>query len=239
VGETKVSLNDKIRILIADDHQLFREGIKRIINLEEDMEVIAECSDGYGVINGYHGEMPEIILMDINMPNMNGVEATKKVKEVFPESRVIILSIHDDEGYVFETLRAGASGYLLKDMEAEALIEAIRSVAKGNAYIHPYVTGKVIEEYRRLSNKELQTGNRFEPVYFDKKADWRNVLTRREIEVLQMLAEGNSNRQIGEKLFISEKTVKNHVSSILQKMDVQDRTQAVITAIKNGWVHIV
>ncbi|WP_339060547.1 response regulator transcription factor [Tepidibacillus marianensis] len=232
-----MSLNDKIHILIADDHQLFREGIKRIINLEVDMEVIAECSDGSG-ITSYQGDPPKVILMDINMPNMNGVEATKKVKEVFPETQVIILSIHDDEGYVFETLRAGASGYLLKDMEAEALIEAIRSVANGNSYIHPHVTGKVIEEYRRLSNKELQQGNRFEPVFFDKKNDWRNLLTRREIEVLQMLAEGNSNRQIGEKLFISEKTVKNHVSSILQKMDVQDRTQAVITAIKNGWVHI-
>ena len=229
---------DKIRILIADDHKLFREGIKRIINLEEDMEVIAECSDGSGVIEEYEGTAPEVILMDINMPNMNGVEATKKVKEIFPESQVIILSIHDDEGYVFETLRAGASGYLLKDMEAEDLIEAIRSVARGNAYIHPQVTGKVIEEYRRLSNKEMHQEFRREPIFVDKAKDWRLVLTRREVEVLQLLAEGNSNRQIGEKLFISEKTVKNHVSSILQKMDCQDRTQAVITAIKNGWVHI-
>ncbi|TCS83340.1 response regulator [Tepidibacillus fermentans] len=227
----------KIRILIADDHQLFREGIKRIINLEEDMEVIAECSDGQGILNQYHGVTLDVILMDINMPNMNGVEATRKVKEIFPKSKVIILSIHDDEGYVFETLRAGASGYLLKDMEAETLIQAIRSVAKGNAYIHPQVTGKVIEEYRRLSNKELH-GSQHESVFIDKSLDWRLILTPREIEVLQLLAEGNSNRQIGEKLFISEKTVKNHVSSILQKMNVQDRTQAVITAIKNGWVHI-
>ncbi|MFV9510498.1 response regulator [Tepidibacillus sp. LV47] len=228
----------KIRVLIADDHQLFREGIKRIINLEEDMEVIAECSNGEEILEQYDKDLPDVILMDINMPAMNGVEATKKVKEFFPESQVIILSIHDDEGYVFETLRAGASGYLLKDMEAMALIEAIRSVAKGNAYIHPQVAGKVVDEYRRLSNKELLHDREHEPVFVNKAPDWRQILTQREMEVLQLLAEGNSNRQIGEKLFISEKTVKNHVSNILQKMDVQDRTQAVITAIKNGWVHI-
>jgi len=235
-------MNKKIKIMIADDHQLFREGMKRIINLEDDMEVIAECSDGYGVIHNYQGSIPDVILMDINMPQMSGVEATKKVRELYPESKVLILSIHDDEGYVFETLRSGASGYLLKDMEAEALVEAIRAVAEGHAYIHPHVTGKVIDEYRRLSINEksgdLHHNTSAETIFIDQPIDWRSVLTRREIEVLQMLAEGNSNRQIGEKLFISEKTVKNHVSSILQKMDVQDRTQAVIAAVKNGWVEI-
>lgn len=229
---------NKIRIMIADDHQLFREGIKRIINLENDMEVISECSDGETVISKYDGVLPDVILMDINMPHMNGVEATKKVKKIYPEAKIIILSIHDDEGYVLETLRSGASGYLLKDMEAEALTEAIRVVASGQAYIHPQVTGKVIEEYRRLSVMEQTSEYSEQPIFFDQAVDWRSILTRREIEVLQMLAEGNSNRTIGEKLFISEKTVKNHVSSILQKMNVQDRTQAVIAAIKNGWVTI-
>ena len=229
---------NKIRIMIADDHQLFREGIKRIINLETDMEVISECSDGEAVLNRYDGILPDVILMDINMPHMNGVEATKKVKQAYSEAKVIILSIHDDEGYVLETLSSGASGYLLKDMEAEALTEAIRVVASGQAYIHPQVTGKVIEEYRRLSVMEKNESFSEQPIFFDQAVDWRSILTRREIEVLQLLAEGNSNRTIGEKLFISEKTVKNHVSSILQKMSVQDRTQAVITAIKNGWVTI-
>lgn len=228
----------KIKIVIADDHKLFREGIKRIINLEEDLEVIAEFSDGNGILQSFKDLNPDVILMDINMPNMNGVEATKKVKELYPEAVIMILSIHDDEGYVLETLRSGASGYLLKDMEAETLVDAIRAVAEGNAYIHPDVTGKVIDEYRRLSMKEQSGGWRNEPVFIDKALDWRSILTKREIEVLQLMADGNSNRAIGEKLFISEKTVKNHVSSILQKMDVQDRTQAVITAIKNGWVHL-
>lgn len=229
---------NKIKVAIADDHQLFREGLKRIINLEDDMKVIAEFSDGNGIINNYQGIQPDVILMDINMPYMNGVDATKKVKQLYPEAKVMILSIHDDEGYVFETLRSGASGYLLKDMEAETLVDAIRAIAEGKAYIHPEITGKVIDEYRRLSIKENKEGYSTEPVFFDKAIDWRSILTKREIEVLQLMAEGNSNRAIGERLFISEKTVKNHVSSILQKMDVQDRTQAVITAVKNGWVHI-
>ncbi len=228
----------KIKVMIADDHQLFREGLKRIINLENDMEVIIEVSDGQGVINNYLGVIPDVILMDLNMPNMNGVEATKKIKQMYPESKVLILSIHDDEGYVFETLRSGASGYLLKDMDAETLVEAVREVANGRAYIHPQITGKVIDEYRRLSSKEQKDGFRVEPVFIDKAIDWRSILTNREIEVLQLMSEGNSNKSIGEKLYISEKTVKNHVSSILQKMDVQDRTQAVIMAVKNGWVNL-
>lgn len=229
---------EKIRVVIVDDHQLFREGLKRIINLEEEMEVIAEFSDGNGIIDNYQSIEPDVILMDINMPKVNGVEATKKVKQLYPEARIMILSIHDDEGYVFETLRAGASGYLLKDMEAETLITAIKAVADGNAYIHPEITGKVIDEYRRLSSRENNNSSGLEPIFFTKAIDWHEVLTNREIEVLQLMAEGNSNRSIGEKLYISEKTVKNHVSNILQKMDVEDRTQAVITAVKNGWVNI-
>lgn len=225
----------KTTIVLADDHQLFREGVKRIIDLETDMEVVAECSDGDEVAMVCRNLHPDVVLMDINMPNVNGVEATQCVRDQCPGTRVIILSIHDDEAYVYETLRTGASGYLLKDMEAEDLIEAVRSVAQGNAYIHPKVTGKLIDEFRRLSEQEGII-NSFHTV--DLNEDWRGSLTRREMEVLKLMAEGRSNRAIGEFLFISEKTVKNHVSSVLQKMDVQDRTQAVVTAIKTGWVKL-
>lgn len=226
---------EKTRVVLADDHQLFREGVKRILDLEEDMEVVAECSDGEEVTAVCRELQPDVVLMDINMPNVNGVEATQCLRDSCPSTRVIVLSIHDDEAYVFETLRLGASGYLLKDMEAEDLIEAVRMVASGNAYIHPKVTGKLIEEFRRLSEQEgvlddLHSANMNE--------GWRGLLTRREMEVLKLMAEGRSNRAIGEYLFISEKTVKNHVSSVLQKMNVQDRTQAVITAIKSGWVKV-
>ncbi|MNM90798.1 Transcriptional regulatory protein DegU [compost metagenome] len=171
---------------------------------------------------------------------LNGVDPTEKLRAALPEVKVIILSIHDDESYVFETLRKGATGYLLKDMEAESLINAIRSVAEGHAFIHPKVTGKLIHQLRRMEYLN-ETGAIAEDgaireagVKFVAGDD--NPLTRREAEVLRLMAEGRSNKMIGEFLFISEKTVKNHVSSILQKMEVDDRTQAVINAIKYGWV---
>jgi two-component system response regulator DegU len=229
-----------IKLVLADDHQLFREGVKRILNMENDLEVVGECGDGIQVIELCNALNPDIVLMDINMPVENGVVATEKLKEIFPDIKVIILSIHDDESYVFETLRKGASGYLLKDMEAESLINAIRSVVAGHAYIHPKVTGKLINQLRRMTylDEVGVAGSGTAP----KEAGVKYIhtdnspLTRREAEVLRLMAEGKSNKMIGEFLFISEKTVKNHVSSILQKMEVDDRTQAVIIAIKNGWV---
>lgn len=229
-----------IKVLLADDHQLFREGLKRILNMEEDIEVVGECSDGAQVLESCLQLQPEIVLMDINMPLLNGVDATAELRDALPDVKVIILSIHDDESYVFETLRKGATGYLLKDMEAESLVNAIRTVAEGNAFIHPKVTGKLIQQLRRMEYLSEtgaiaeDTAIREAGVKFVAGDD--NPLTRREAEVLRLMAEGRSNKMIGEHLFISEKTVKNHVSSILQKMDVDDRTQAVINAIKFGWV---
>jgi len=230
----------KIKVVLADDHQLFREGVKRILNMEKDLEVVGECGDGIQVLELCNELHPDIVLMDINMPVENGVTATKKLREFFPNIKVIILSIHDDESYVLETLRQGASGYLLKDMEAESLINAIRSVVAGYAYIHPKVTGKLINQLRRMTfldetgvaaeqSTTRETGVRY--IHTP-----NSPLTRRESEVLRLMSEGKSNKAIGEMLYISEKTVKNHVSSILQKMECDDRTQAVIMAIKNGWV---
>jgi two-component system response regulator DegU len=229
-----------VQIVIADDHQLFREGVKRIINMEDDMEVIGECGDGIQVIELCNQITPDIVLMDINMPLENGVIATERLKLIFPDIKVIILSIHDDESYVFETLRKGASGYLLKDMEAESLINAIRSVVAGHAYIHPKVTGKLINQLRRMTYLDdvgvVGTGTGVKDSGLKYIHNTNSPLTKREAEVLRLMAEGKSNKLIGEFLYISEKTVKNHVSSILQKMEVDDRTQAVIIAIKNGWV---
>lgn len=229
-----------IKVLLADDHQLFREGLKRILNMEEDIEIIGECGDGIQVLEFCNVEKPDIVLMDINMPVENGVEATEKLREMFTDVKVIILSIHDDESYVFETLRKGANGYLLKDMEVESLVNAIRSVYEGYAFIHPKVTGKLIQQLRRMTylnetgamaeRRSVEVGVKFVT------SDHHHLLTRREAEVLRLMAGGKSNKTIGEYLFISEKTVKNHVSSILQKMQVDDRTQAVINSIKYGWV---
>ncbi|MNR06085.1 Transcriptional regulatory protein DegU [compost metagenome] len=204
------------------------------------MEVIGECGDGIQVIELCNQITPDIVLMDINMPLENGVIATERLKLIFPDIKVIILSIHDDESYVFETLRKGASGYLLKDMEAESLINAIRSVVAGHAYIHPKVTGKLINQLRRMTYLDdagvVGTGTGVKDSALKYIHNANSPLTKREAEVLRLMAEGKSNKLIGEFLYISEKTVKNHVSSILQKMEVDDRTQAVIIAIKNGWV---
>jgi len=232
-------MRQDISIILVDDHQLFRDGVKRILEMEGDFRIVGEGSDGADAIRLAGDLQPDVVLMDINMPNINGVTAAEDVVTVSPKSRVIILSIHDDEGYVYRTLRNGASGYLLKDMGTTDLVEAVRVVARGGAYIHPKVTGKLIDEFRRLSEQEemyertpiSDDSISVDPTLIDS-------LTRREREVLQLMAEGKSNRAIGEFLFISEKTVKNHVSSILQKLNVQDRTQAVVISIKNGWVKL-
>ncbi|KZZ85176.1 MULTISPECIES: response regulator transcription factor [Bacillaceae] len=225
----------KTRIVIIDDHQLFREGVKRILDFEPSFEVVAEGDDGDEAMRIVDEHKPDVVIMDINMPNVNGVEATKQLVEANQETKVIILSIHDDENYVTRALKTGARGYLLKEMDADTLIEAVKVVADGGSYLHPKVTHNLVNEFRRLattgaggSGQQLQPEIR-RPLH---------ILTRRECEVLQMLADGKSNRGIGEALFISEKTVKNHVSNILQKMNVNDRTQAVVVAIKNGWVEV-
>jgi two-component system response regulator DegU len=224
------------RIALIDDHRLFREGVRRILEMEEDFEVVAEADDGEEVEKIVSGIHPDVVLMDINMPGLNGVEATRRLVIQHPDVKVIILSIHDDENYVTHSLKSGACGYLLKEMDADALIKAVKVVAEGGAYIHPKVTVNLINEYRRLATSGARrVSSGFRDIEYRKPL---HLLTRRECEVLQLMADGKSNRAIGDILFISEKTVKNHVSNILQKMNVEDRTQAVVEAIKKGWVHV-
>lgn len=223
----------KIRIVIIDDHQLFREGVKRILDFETDLQVVAEGDDGTQAVSLVKDHQPDVVIMDINMPTLNGVEATAQLIAEYPDTKVIILSIHDDENYVTHALKTGAQGYLLKEMDAEQLIEAVKVVAEGGSYLHPRVTHNLVKEYRRLASNHQKAEK--------KEMEIRrplHLLTRRECEVLQLLADGKSNRSVGEALFISEKTVKNHVSNILTKMNVNDRTQAVVVAIKNGWVEV-
>ncbi|MGG0365150.1 response regulator [Priestia endophytica] len=225
------------KIVIIDDHQLFREGVKRILDFEQDFDVVAEGDDGEEAVKLVEEYNPDVVIMDINMPGLNGVEATKQLIEEYPDTKVIILSIHDDETYVTHALQTGALGYLLKEMDADALVQAVRVVAEGGSYLHPKVTNSLVNEYRRLASQAQN-----ERKYAAREIEIRRplpLLTRRECEVLQLLADGKSNRGIGETLYISEKTVKNHVSNILQKMNVNDRTQAVVVAIKNGWVSVL
>ncbi|ETT87886.1 response regulator transcription factor [Viridibacillus sp. FSL R5-0477] len=221
------------KIIIVDDHQLFREGVKRILDFEDTFDVVAEGDDGKDVIQLYEEYNPDVVLMDINMPQKNGVEATAELLEKYADAKVIMLSIHDDESYVSHALKSGALGYMLKEMDADEIVEAIKIVASGGSYLHPKVTKNLVAEYRRLSERENKGS--FHQTEIRRPF---HLLTKRECEVLQLLTDGQSNRAIGETLYISEKTVKNHVSSILQKMNVNDRTQAVVTAIKNGWVEV-
>ena len=225
----------KTSIIIIDDHQLFREGVKRILDFESSFDVVAEGDDGSEAMDLVEEHKPDVVIMDINMPNLNGVEATKMLVQRYPDTKVIILSIHDDENYVQHALKTGAQGYLLKEMDADALIDAVRVVAEGGSYLHPKVTHNLVKEYRRLAAEEGADRDSLHAVEIRRPL---HLLTRRECEVLQLLADGKSNRAIGETLYISEKTVKNHVSNILQKMNVNDRTQAVVMAIKNGWVEV-
>lgn len=225
--------NEKIKIVLIDDHKLFREGVKRILEFEPSFEVVAEGNDGTEAAKLVKENEPDVVLMDINMPNANGIEATADLVRYFPETKVIILSIHDDENYVTHALKTGAQGYLLKEMDSDSLIEAIRVVSEGGSYLHPKVTHNLVKEYRRLASENASGAN--QRVEYQKPL---HLLTKRECQVLQLLADGKSNRAVAETLYISEKTVKNHVSNILQKMNVNDRTQAVVTAIKNGWVEV-
>ncbi len=225
----------KTKIVIIDDHQLFREGVKRILDFERDFEVVAEGDDGQEALQLVEQYAPDVVIMDINMPSVNGIEATKQLVEANDETKVIILSIHDDETYVTHALQTGARGYLLKEMDADALVQAVKVVADGGSYLHPKVTHSLVKEYRRLASQGQASTYSMQEVEIRRPL---HLLTRRECEVLQLLADGKSNRGIGEALYISEKTVKNHVSNILQKMNVNDRTQAVVVAIKNGWVEV-
>lgn len=222
------------KIVIIDDHQLFREGVKRILEFEKSFSVVAEGDDGSDVIGLVEEHHPDVVLLDINMKDTNGIEATRQLIESYPDTKAMILSIHDDEAYVTHALKTGASGYMLKEMDSDELIEAVKVVADGGSYIHPKITHKLVNEYRRLANQQ-NDGHGYQQPEVQIPL---HLLTSRECEVLQLLADGKSNRAIGETLYISEKTVKNHVSNILQKMNVNDRTQAVVTAIKNGWVEV-
>lgn len=212
-----------IKLLLVDDHRLFREGLKRILELEPDMVVVGQAGDGLEALACLTQLSPDVILMDINMPGCNGVEATKRIKAKRPDLAILMLTIHDDSEYLFEVMRSGASGYLLKDVEPVRLIEAIRTVAVGGSVVNPALTGRLITEFGRLSKPP---------------AEEEQLLSSREQEVLCLMAKGQGNKEIAQNLYISEKTVKNHVSSILRKLDVSDRTQAVVQGVKLKLVEI-
>jgi DNA-binding response regulator degU len=215
-----------IKILIADDHALLRQGIKRVLNFEEDLEVIGEAGDGQEALARTLVLQPDIILLDLNMPNLSGLEVTRQLQAARARTRIIALTIHDSDKYVLEMLRNGALGYLLKDVEPSMLIKAIHVVAGGDAFVYPKLAerifGGLIEgEDVNAKAREMWRAGRAER------------LTPRELDVLSCIAKGFSNQDIAQALFVSEKTVKNHLTNIFRKLNVNDRTQALIYVLKH------
>ncbi len=214
-----------IRLMLVDDHPLLSQGLKRLLSLETDFLVVGEIQNGSEVLEQAGILRPNVILMDLNLPGKNGIELTAELKAALPEINVLALTVDANQEHVFEIIKAGALGYLLKDTDPETLFAAIRVVAQGEAYIQPGLLAKILNEFRQLLNSDRPI---IHPEQFG--------LTQREHEIINCIASGHSNKEIAEQLFISEKTVKNHVSSILRKMGLEDRTQVAVYAYRQGMV---
>jgi len=216
---------NRIKILLVDDQPLFREGLRTMLSVHPDFEVVGEAGNGVEAIKLARSLLPLVVLMDLQMPVLDGVEATRRLHEEQPDCRVIVLTTFDDDELVFDGLRAGAVGYLLKDAPSAKLAEAIRVAARGETFLQPSVAAKVVAEFTRLSRKTIATANSvIEP------------LSEREIEILRLIAQGASNREIASALFLAEGTVKNHVTNILGKLEARDRTQAALKARDSGLI---
>jgi len=216
-------MTQPIRILLVDDQRLMRDGLRTLLELEDDIEVVGEAQNGQEALAAFAELAPDIVLMDVNMPGMDGVEATRQLNSLHRDPKVIILTTFDNDEYVFEGLRAGALGYLLKAASGEELANAIRTVMQGDALLDPAVTRKVMSQFARLSAPAR-------PV----NAGLAEPLTEREMDVLRALADGLSNREIADRLFLAEGTVKNYVTNILGKIGVRDRTQAALRGRELG-----
>ncbi len=209
-----------IRVLLVDDQSMVRAGFRLLLGDEEDMEVVAEAANGLEAVAQASRFHPHVILMDIRMPELDGLEATRRILTADPSARVLVLTTFNLDDYVYEALRAGASGFVLKDDPPEHLIDAVRTVARGEALLSPAVTKQVIQHFTRLHRQAPPRAV--------------ELLTTREMEVFRLITQGLSNAEIGERLFISDTTVKTHVTRLLQKLDLRDRAQAIVLAYQTG-----
>jgi len=218
-------MNQTIKVLLVDDQSLFREGLRTLLEVQPDFAIVGEAANGEEALRMAAATRPDVVLMDLRMPVMDGVLATRRLRDLFQNIRVIVLTTFDDDETVFDGLRAGAVGYLLKDVSSEKLYEAIRAAARGEYFMQPSITAKVISEFTRMARSP-----RVQPV------ELASELSSRELEVLRQVATGASNKEIADLLVIAEGTVKNHLTSILAKLDARDRMQAVLKAREYGLI---
>ncbi|KRQ86268.1 Transcriptional regulatory protein DegU [Caloramator mitchellensis] len=211
-------MKEKIKVLIADDHELIRQGLERIVSFEEDLIVIFKAKNGEEVLSYLNRDIPDVLLLDINMPKMDGIEVLRRIKKEYGELKVIMLTVESDKATIFTAIDIGADGYILKDSAAEEIVDAIRTVYSGEKYIDKSLVSLLFKDIR---NKEKEKNSIFD------------ALSKREVEVLYYMSKGLSNKEIGDMLYLSEKTVKNYATSIFLKLNVHDRVQAAILALQN------
>jgi DNA-binding NarL/FixJ family response regulator len=216
-----------LRVLIVDDHALFRRGLQMVLKQETDIDVVGEAGDGHEAVDKAQELMPDVILMDVRMPRRSGIEATQQIKDLLPHVKILMLTISDEEADLYDAIKAGASGYLLKEISIDEVADAIRSVWAGQSRISPSMAAKLLTEFAAMS----------------KRADERQQLpaprlTDREMEVLKLVAQGLNNRDIAKELFISENTVKNHIRNILEKLHLHSRMEAVVYAVREKLLEI-
>lgn len=214
----------KIRVLLADDHTIVRQGLRALLDSQEDIEVVGEAEDGRQAFEKTKELVPDVVVIDITMPNLNGIEATRQIKKLNPEIKVLVLTVHDNEEYIHQILQAGASGYLLKESAVTDLVSAINAVKKGGIFLSPAISKVVVKDYIR--HAEEGTGD----------FDSLNILTNREREVLQLIAEGHTNREVAHLLKLSVKTVDVHRSHIMEKLNIHDVTGLVKYSIRKGLI---
>jgi DNA-binding NarL/FixJ family response regulator len=212
----------KIRLLIAEDETVVRMALSRLLAAEPDIEVVAEAANGEAAADLARRLKPDVVLTDLSMPRMDGIAATRQIRQDVPECAVVVLTIYHDDDHLFAAIKAGACGYVLKEAPAEQMVEAIRAAARGEGFMGPSLVGRVLDEFARVSRLRAASKEVFAE------------LTRREMEVLELLGQGLKNKDIAARLFLSEKTVKNHISSIFDKLQVNDRTEAALLAAKHG-----
>lgn len=216
---------DAIRVLIADDHALFRKAVRTVLDTEEDIDVVGEASDGEEAVAMATDQAPDVILMDIRMPKLAGIDAARQINEQLPTTKVVMFTVSDEEADLFDAIKAGASGYLLKEVDPSEVAEAVRQIHAGHSLLSPAVASKLVSEFAQIARKT------------DERA-LRPRLTDRELQVLQLAADGLTNRQIGRKLHISENTVKNHMRNILEKLHLHSRMEAVLYAVREELIEL-